>query len=392
MACQPTHYTSASRDEDSRFHGGAEYTKSIYYQILKARRNWHIDAVFNPASTLDEGLRAASNEAGVECFPIQSSDDLQKIINGGNYRRFFSSLPNQTYSGINFLNTEVIFTLHGLRPLEMPGDRYELRYETALKRKLRILLKWAFMGRYVKRVSRLLKAILSIRTPQLTVFTDSFHSKYALMRFFAETDTHHQVLVLYPPPSSVMYATPNPSFLGSHGLIERDYVLLVSGGKWIKNGYRAIAALDELIAAGQLKKKVVATGITNPDIFNVKRREQFEFLPYVEVDDLAALYQNAFCLLYPTLNEGFGYPPLESMRFGTPVISSAVTSLTEICGDAALYVSPYSLQEIQTRILYIQNEPGVWDLYSERASARYAQINAIQETALNKYIDQILAE
>jgi glycosyltransferase involved in cell wall biosynthesis len=62
--------------------------------------------------------------------------------------------------------------------------------------------------------------------------------------------------------------------------------------------------------------------------------------------ELAPLYAQADLLLWPSLNEGFGLPPLEAMACGTPVVTSCVTSLPEVCGDAALLVEPTDVDQI----------------------------------------------
>ncbi len=61
---------------------------------------------------------------------------------------------------------------------------------------------------------------------------------------------------------------------------------------------------------------------------------------YVTDADVAALYSGALALVFPTLHEGFGFPVLEAMRCGTPVITSTTSSLPEVAGDAALLVNP----------------------------------------------------
>lgn len=69
--------------------------------------------------------------------------------------------------------------------------------------------------------------------------------------------------------------------------------------------------------------------------------KQAIILDYIAKEDLKYLYQGAYCLVFPSLYEGFGLPPLEAMNFGCPVITSNVSSLPEVCGDAALYIDPY---------------------------------------------------
>jgi glycosyltransferase involved in cell wall biosynthesis len=71
---------------------------------------------------------------------------------------------------------------------------------------------------------------------------------------------------------------------------------------------------------------------------------------YVDDADVAALYSGALALLFPTLHEGFGFPVLEAMRCGTPVITSATSSLPEVAGYAALLVNPRNVDEIAQTI------------------------------------------
>jgi hypothetical protein len=57
-----------------------------------------------------------------------------------------------------------------------------------------------------------------------------------------------------------------------------------------------------------------------------------------------------------------------------------------------LYLNPYSLQEIQNRVLHLLSEPGAWEEYSERALKRYAEIHALQERMLEDVIDLLLED
>jgi glycosyltransferase involved in cell wall biosynthesis len=70
------------------------------------------------------------------------------------------------------------------------------------------------------------------------------------------------------------------------------------------------------------------------------------FPGYVDDDDKAALISGATALVYPSLYEGFGLPVLEAMACGTPVLTSNVSSLPEVAGDAALLVNPLDVDDI----------------------------------------------
>ena len=75
------------------------------------------------------------------------------------------------------------------------------------------------------------------------------------------------------------------------------------------------------------------------------------FTGYAKQEHLPALYSGALALVYPSLYEGFGLPPLEAMACGTPVITSSTTSLPEITAGGALLVNPLSEDEIAGAIL-----------------------------------------
>jgi glycosyltransferase involved in cell wall biosynthesis len=70
------------------------------------------------------------------------------------------------------------------------------------------------------------------------------------------------------------------------------------------------------------------------------------FPGYIAGDDVAALYSLATVFAYPSLWEGFGLPVLEAMACGTPVLTSNVSALPEVAGDAALFVTPTDVEAI----------------------------------------------
>lgn len=80
------------------------------------------------------------------------------------------------------------------------------------------------------------------------------------------------------------------------------------------------------------------------------------FTGHISDSELAYLYKNAVCLVFASLYEGFGIPPLEAMFFDCPVLSSMEGSLPEICGDSVLYCDAYSVNDISDKIkLLLEN-------------------------------------
>jgi glycosyltransferase involved in cell wall biosynthesis len=82
-----------------------------------------------------------------------------------------------------------------------------------------------------------------------------------------------------------------------------------------------------------------------------KVHKYVRFLGFVPDETLAVLYRLAAVFVFPSLYEGFGLPPLEAMASGTPVVTSSVSSLPEVVGDAAVLVDPHNADAIAYGIL-----------------------------------------
>ena len=80
------------------------------------------------------------------------------------------------------------------------------------------------------------------------------------------------------------------------------------------------------------------------------RQNDVIFLGHVTDQEVSFLYHNARALVFPSLLEGFGFPILESMSCGTPVITSNISSLKEVAGNAAIQVDPHNVKEIAQAI------------------------------------------
>jgi len=77
-----------------------------------------------------------------------------------------------------------------------------------------------------------------------------------------------------------------------------------------------------------------------------KFKDDIKFLGYIDSADRAYLYNLAAVFVYPSFYEGFGFPPLEAMACGLPVVASYASSLPEVVGEAALMVDPYNINDI----------------------------------------------
>jgi glycosyltransferase involved in cell wall biosynthesis len=127
-----------------------------------------------------------------------------------------------------------------------------------------------------------------------------------------------------------------------------------------------------------------ALGYKSDSFFEVVEKSSatsnIKILDYVDIEDRAALYKLAKIFIFPSFYEGFGFPPLEAMAQGTPVISSISSSLTETIGNAGILVNPYDAKELAWAIdVLIKNN----DVRNEIITRGFEQIKKFdwQKTA-----------
>lgn len=85
----------------------------------------------------------------------------------------------------------------------------------------------------------------------------------------------------------------------------------------------------------------------------VRGEKGVELIGRLPDNELLSLYESSTCLVFPSLFEGFGIPPLEAMASGCPVIASVAASIPEVCGDAALYCDPHDIDDIANKISHL---------------------------------------
>jgi glycosyltransferase involved in cell wall biosynthesis len=101
--------------------------------------------------------------------------------------------------------------------------------------------------------------------------------------------------------------------------------------------------------------------------------DQVRMIGSIPPDDLVAMFGAAWALVFPSLFEGIGMPILEAMQNGLPVISSNVTCLPEVAGDAALYFDPHSFEAIADALLAAHRQPDLLERLRRAAPAALAR-------------------
>lgn len=127
-------------------------------------------------------------------------------------------------------------------------------------------------------------------------------------------------------------------------LVPRSYLLYVGMRAAFKNFHGLLAAIHDAGLQDSLDLLVLGGGALTADekslIARLGLTHSIIALPKVSDELLAEAYAGAKLFVYPSLNEGFGFPPLEAMSVGCPVLASRNSSIPEVCGDAPFYFDP----------------------------------------------------
>jgi glycosyltransferase involved in cell wall biosynthesis len=215
------------------------------------------------------------------------------------------------------------------------------------------------------------------------VMTVSETSKRDILRYFHVPDSKIDVIYnaiderLLQPPAEEEIAQVQERYQ-----LNDPFVLYAGNIKPHKNLERLIEAFN-VVRRGALENvKLLIIGDEISKYAALRRAVQrhklhkhVRFFGFVTDKTLASLYRLASVFVFPSLYEGFGLPPLEAMAAGTPVITSNVSSLPEVVGDAALLIDPYEPDEIAAAMRRVLTEPGLRDDLRARGLARVQQFS-----------------
>jgi glycosyltransferase involved in cell wall biosynthesis len=164
----------------------------------------------------------------------------------------------------------------------------------------------------------------------------------------------------------------------------REPFLVYPANRWPHKNHARLFEAFALVRRSRPELRLVLTGAGHD---GEPLPEGVETRGFVSPDELVDLYRRASALVFPSLYEGFGQPPLEAMACGCPVAASNTTSLPEVCGDAAAYFDPLSPEDIARAVEEVLNQPTpyvqrglerargfTWDECARRHDAVYREL------------------
>lgn len=203
-----------------------------------------------------------------------------------------------------------------------------------------------------------------------------------------------QIHVIYEAPETFYQPIPEEKakiFLSEKYGIFDDYILYIGGFGIRKNVKALINAFYLLKRDINIPLKLILPGKQNHDFDaldilaeTLHLQEDIIFPDYVPVADLPYFYSGATMMVYPSIYEGFGLPPLEAMACNTPVVAAKTSALPEILGDAALWCNPFDTVNIAEQIHHLWSSESLRTRMKKKGTekaASYQWQKAAKETA-----------
>jgi len=228
----------------------------------------------------------------------------------------------------HFKKTKLVVTVHDLAFIDFPAE-----YSSFFQKYYTHLIPWV-----IKKADRVLT---------ISAFSKERIEKEYPLAIGKVNVIHHGISDKFTP----------------QGALKENFVLYVGAVNEIKNfqgvlevfmqeSFNKVPLKMILASSSSFKQSAKVEKI----LADVAHHNNIEIIDFVDQEDLKVYYQKAKVFLFPSFHESFGFPPLEAMACGTPVIVSNVTALPEVCGDAALYVDPNDKEDITNKLLQLYHD------------------------------------
>lgn len=366
--------------------GTASFAKAVYDELLTHKPEdinvfGACDKRLAPGRQYDHELYAKEHD--IKLLDI-SRQPLGDLTTSNSIDVFFIAV-GQFYSNydLNGITCKTIMFIHDIFDIERCDNKIDLCLHDSYKESI---VTWAkrivnvVSGRYRRIARRRYDAIVPLYSSQNTVsYTVSDYSANALRYYFPEIKK--EVRVCYAP-SHIVTDEKTISNDRLRKAIEegKKYVFMVAANRIYKNAENVMKAFRQL-----WKEGCDVTLITLK--YGKSIHKKHIDIDFLSDSDMTKAYKHAQALVFPSLFEGFGYPPIEALAQGTPTIASNVTSIPEILGEAGIYFSPFYPADIFRAIKGVLTGKFV---DKDKMALRLEEIRSRQKADLNDLINDIL--
>lgn len=367
--------------------GSAEYVRKVFYTLLDAvkdRTEIHIFGLYD--SRLNRFAYNDLTPEAITAFGVEPIDfaanSLKQIVKEKQIEKVFIGCAQYWNSfDVENLTIPTICVIHDLDVEEYDRNKIDDYVRLGdLKDYLRYRFRVYRKGKHDLIYNQNIRKLL-LANPKAQLVTVSDFSKHSIMYNFGISED--RIKVLYSPERVTKRETKIEN-AELRDIIEsgKKYYLMIGANRVYKNPTKAINAFKKFADI-------------HKDCYFITlgaKEQQFPnhiILPYLSESDLANVMAHCYAFVFPSYFEGFGYPPVEAMSYDKPILCSNVTSIPEVCGDAAIYFSPYYETDI-FRALFALNESN-YNVFVEKSKARYQQVSLRQQRDLDTLINMILS-
>lgn len=282
--------------------------------------------------------------------------DIVSIVNNEHYKNIFSDDVIKSVTFVKIRSTPLSLTEHFEFPFVLKKYHISLFHATSYITPIWVPCKFVYsildtyhllfpegFSKYSKAYFNIVVKNASRKAQHILTISES--SKRDIVKYIIATKP---ISVTYLAAEKVTsYEQCNQRI---SEIIKAPYMLFLGNHRLHKNLGRVIKAYSNLLEKDTtIPNLVVNLYFDEKYISFLKNKEHLKkilFIGFIPEGQLSYLFAHAYCLVTPSLYEGFGLFILEAMNFNVPVITSNVSSMPEVGGDAVRYVDPYSVEQI----------------------------------------------
>lgn len=309
--------------------GIKEYIHNLVWNLHEQKSGYEF-LLYVPIDHLDYAHQNLPKDMRKIPIPFSAKDSIKRsLFEGGFWIKQeeieqFDLFHSPFFHGPKLKKTKMLLTVHDLRLKVFPYTYSKLRY---------YFLKYKVPDS-LKRANH--------------IITISEFTKNELIKYYSVNPI--KITAILEAVNRDFFNEKN--ILSNERKVEGRFVFSVGHIETRKNYLRLIDAFEKFEAAHpQLDLKLVIVGQLSHDFEEFLKRVEMNprvfYMNFVDSDTLLWLYKHAEFFIMPSYYEGFGFPPLEAASLGTVSAVSNVSSLPEVCGDAAFYFDPFDVDSIQ---------------------------------------------
>ena len=373
--------------------GAAEYLRRVIEELLQSGKN-NRDVVFYGVYDSRHGIAyddvqpdMMEQKGFVKMVDIANSN-LVDIVDANKIDTFFIGCVQvlENYKELADLQCRVVVVAHDLSFEEIHRDDIDI-YWRVQNKSTASLINWLLLHKKKSRTKswHIFNTVkLMERNSKAIIIAVSNYTKNTIL--YAYNLPEERIHVLYSPERVYNGHDGEVENLELRSLIDnhKPFFMLLGTQHPLKNTRKAINAFRRfaelypdyyLVTAGKMLDKQFVNHVP---------------LSYLSEHDLQKAYQSCHALIYPTLFEGFGYPPVEVMRYSKPVLSSNVGAVREVLADAPIYFSPlYEADIFQALCSFVNTDYSALQAACRR---QYEKISIRQHDDLMTLLNLILCK